>query len=98
MDGSDQAGPRQQIGTYGILPEFGYTSEMVMGQTRNGSCYQKKDETTGEALKGAEFTVYRDARWPRLHIQRQHGTISIKRIYGTESLKKNGYRESCSSK
>ena len=40
--------------------EFGYTSEMVMGQTRNVDLViKKKDETTGEALKGAEFTVYK---------------------------------------
>lgn len=38
--------------------EFGYTSEMVMHQTKNVDLVIKKaDETTGEALKGAEFTV-----------------------------------------
>lgn len=40
--------------------EFGYTSEMVMGQTRNVDLViKKKDATTAEALKGAEFTVYK---------------------------------------
>ena len=40
--------------------EFGYTSEMVMHQTKNVDLVIKKaDETTGEALKGAEFTVYK---------------------------------------
>lgn len=40
--------------------EFGYTSEMVMHQTKNVNLVIKKaDETTGEALKGAEFTVYK---------------------------------------
>ena len=40
--------------------EFGYTSEMVMHQTKNIDLVIKKaDETTGEALKGAEFTVYK---------------------------------------
>lgn len=40
--------------------EFGYTSEMVMHQTKNVVLVIKKaDETTGEALKGAEFTVYK---------------------------------------
>lgn len=40
--------------------EFGYTSEMVMHQTKNvGLVIKKADETTGEALKGAEFTVYK---------------------------------------
>lgn len=40
--------------------EFGYTSEMVMGQTRNVNLViKKKDATTAEALKGAEFTVYK---------------------------------------
>lgn len=40
--------------------EFGYTSEMVMHQTKNVDLIIKKaDETTGEALKGAEFTVYK---------------------------------------
>lgn len=40
--------------------EFGYTSEMVMHQTKNVDLFIKKaDETTGEALKGAEFTVYK---------------------------------------
>lgn len=40
--------------------EFGYTSEMVMHQTKNVDFVIKKaDETTGEALKGAEFTVYK---------------------------------------
>lgn len=40
--------------------EFGYTSEMVMHQTKNVHLVIKKaDETTGEALKGAEFTVYK---------------------------------------
>lgn len=40
--------------------EFGYTSEMVMHQTKNVALVIKKaDETTGEALKGAEFTVYK---------------------------------------
>lgn len=40
--------------------EFGYTSEMVMHQTKNVDLAIKKaDETTGEALKGAEFTVYK---------------------------------------
>ena len=40
--------------------EFGYTSEMVMHQTKNVDIVIKKaDETTGEALKGAEFTVYK---------------------------------------
>ena len=40
--------------------EFGYTSKMVMHQTKNVDLVIKKaDETTGEALKGAEFTVYK---------------------------------------
>lgn len=40
--------------------EFGYTSEMVMHQTKKVDLVIKKaDETTGEALKGAEFTVYK---------------------------------------
>lgn len=40
--------------------EFGYTSEMVMHQTKSVDLVIKKaDETTGEALKGAEFTVYK---------------------------------------
>ena len=40
--------------------EFGYTSEMVMHQTKNVDLVIKKaDETRGEALKGAEFTVYK---------------------------------------
>lgn len=40
--------------------EFGYTSKMVMGQTRNVDLViKKKDATTAEALKGAEFTVYK---------------------------------------
>lgn len=40
--------------------EFGYTSEMVMGQTRKVDLViKKKDATTAEALKGAEFTVYK---------------------------------------
>ena len=40
--------------------EFGYTSEMVMHQTKNVDLVIKKaDETTGDALKGAEFTVYK---------------------------------------
>lgn len=40
--------------------EFGYTSEMVMGQTRNVDLViKKKDATTAEALKGAEFNVYK---------------------------------------
>lgn len=40
--------------------EFGYTSEMVMHQTKIVDLVIKKaDETTGEALKGAEFTVYK---------------------------------------
>lgn len=40
--------------------EFGYTSEMVMHQTKNVDLVIKKaDETTGEVLKGAEFTVYK---------------------------------------
>lgn len=40
--------------------EFGYTSEMVMHQTKYVDLVIKKaDETTGEALKGAEFTVYK---------------------------------------
>ena len=40
--------------------EFGYTSEMVMHQTKNVDLVIKKaDETTGEALKGVEFTVYK---------------------------------------
>lgn len=40
--------------------EFGYTSEMVMHQTKTVDLVIKKaDETTGEALKGAEFTVYK---------------------------------------
>lgn len=46
--------------------EFGYTSEMVMGQTRNVDLViKKKDATTAEALKGAEFTVYKmqDGQW-----------------------------------
>lgn len=40
--------------------EFGYTSEMVMHQTKNVDLViKKKDATTAEALKGAEFTVYK---------------------------------------
>lgn len=40
--------------------EFGYTADMVMHQTKNVDLVIKKaDETTGEALKGAEFTVYK---------------------------------------
>ena len=40
--------------------EFGYTADMVMHQTKNVDLViEKKDTTTAEALKGAEFTVYK---------------------------------------
>lgn len=40
--------------------EFGYTADMVMHQTKNVDLViKKKDATTAEALKGAEFTVYK---------------------------------------
>ena len=40
--------------------EFGYTADMVMHQTKNVNLViKKKDATTAEALKGAEFTVYK---------------------------------------
>lgn len=40
--------------------EFGYTADMVMHQTKKVDLViKKKDATTAEALKGAEFTVYK---------------------------------------
>lgn len=40
--------------------EFGYTADMVMHQTKNVDLViEKKDATTAETLKGAEFTVYK---------------------------------------
>lgn len=40
--------------------EFGYTADMVMHQTKTVDLViEKKDTTTAEALKGAEFTVYK---------------------------------------